>query len=289
MSKHGIIGANVMDRLVKCPGSLKLGNGSLASHDKQNKGYTHNCIEDNESVKFGLIVDELAKDYYRHKVGLPSKKKYFAKLEHELNPVYNEPAIKYANHLQKIGKKLGEGIVDPVYDLSRYMKNLDNCEFRVQFNPDFVAMSYMKRGIAFVSDLSTAKTDDRNKMFQVICCAIGVIKYNPEITDCICEVYNSTSETVQVTKLSREELEAYRDDVILPALSSVSSALESEDVEEYRHKCSWCNHFCILKYDGCKACNSEDRLVDNIVDIDLEFNLNNMSEEITRAYCNLFN
>lgn len=289
MCKHAIIGANIIDRLVKCPGSLKLGKGSLASHDKSKKGYTQNRIENNPAVEYGLIIDELAKDYYRFKVGEPSKKMYHVKPEHELSKIYSEPAINYANHIVKIQKMFKNVLIDPLYDCSHYMKDIPNiCEFRVQFNPDFVAMSYFEEGLAFVSDLSTAYNDDRNKMFQVICCAVGIIEKHPKITDCICEVYNVSTNDIMLTRLSRDELIAYKEDIILPALDRVRDAVQSEDIEEYRHYCSWCDKFCIFKDEGCKHCKDKDNCIENEVDIQLKFNTKDLDEETRQKANNLF-
>lgn len=284
MSFHAIIGANILDRLVKCPGSLKLGKGSLASHDKSKKGYTKNRIECNKASEYGMIVDELAKDYVAYKCGLREIHHKYVKPKHECDPTYYKPADDFSRHIAKMSKRIGSVKIDPVYDLSKYMPHVPNCEFRVQFNPDFVIMNSR---MALVVELSTAYTDDRNKMFQVICGAVGLIEYS-DIDYVVCEVYNSTTKQVQATRLSREELEAFRDDVIIPTLEKVRDAVQSEDIEEYRHRCSWCEHFCICKDEGCRACKEQVSEAQNEVWIDVSLDLNNLGIGDQQEYLNLF-
>lgn len=291
--RHCIIGANILDRLVKCPGSLKVANGSLADYDAKQakkKTYAKNRIECNKATTFGMIVDDLAKSYiYYARTGNNKHLKY-AKPEHECDPKYFVPADKYAKHILKVARRFDAIFLDANYDMSEYMYDLPDCEFRVSMNPDVVIMNAERNGIAFVSDLSTAGNYDRNKMFQVVCCAIGLIKYFPNITHVICEVYNSTTEEVQYTRLSREELEAYRDDLFIPALQKVRNALEDNvvDIEQHRHYCSWCSHFCIFADEGCQACKCKDTVAENDIPIDLHFFIDLMNEEDKEAYNNLF-
>ena len=285
---HCIIGANILDRIVKCPGSVKPGNGSLAQHDYLNKGYTQNRIECNKAVVRGLAIDELAKNIIRVKSGMSEKSQHFCTPEDEVDPTYYKPANLYASHMVKVANKVGKSFIDPMYDCSRYVKNLENCEFRVRFNPDFVAMPYTEKGTAFISELNTASNDDRNKMFQVICCAVGLIEYYPTIDGCMCEVFNPILEEVSVVKLSRAEIEAYRDDIIKPALDKLRDALDSDHVEEYRHNCSWCRHYCIFKDEGCQACRNSDEYIENTIDIDLNFKLCGVTREILDFYNSMF-
>lgn len=291
--KHAIIGANIIDRLVKCPGSLKVGNGSLADHDaKQAKKrtYTQNRIECNEATSFGQIVDDLAKNYIYYARTGNNRHMSNAKPEHECDPKYFVPADKYAKHILKVARRFDAIFLDAKYDMSEYMYDLPDCEFRVMFNPDVAIMNADRSGVAFISDLSTARCYDRNKMFQVLCCAIGMVKYFPKVTHVICEVYNSTTEEVQYTRFSREELEAYRDDVLVPALQKVRDALEdsSTNIEQYRHYCSWCNHFCVLADEGCQACKCKENPVENDIPINLHFFIDLMNEDDKAAYNNLF-
>lgn len=291
--RHAIIGANILDRLVKCPGSLKVGNGSLADHDAKQakkKTYTQNRIECNEATSFGMIVDDLAKSYIYYARTTQHRHLKYAKSEHEGDPKYFVPANKYAKHILKVARRFNAIFLDANYDMSKYMTNLPDCEFRVSMNPDVVIMNYDQSGLAFVSDLSTARSYDRNKMFQVVCCAIGLVEHFPKITHVVCEVYNAAIEEVQYTRFSREELEAYRDDVLVPALQKVRDALEdsSTNIEQYRHYCSWCSHFCILADEGCQACKCKENPVENDIPINLHFFIDLMNEDDKVAYNNLF-
>ena len=281
---HGIIGANILDRLVKCPGSLELGKGSLASYDKSKKDYVKNRIECNKASEYGMIVDELAKDYVAYKCGLGDIRHKYVKPKHECDPTYYKPADDFSRHIFKMSKKIGLVKIDPVYDLSKYMPKVPNCEFRVQFNPDFVIMNSK---MALVVELSTAYTDDRNKMFQVICGAVGLIEYS-DIEHVVCEVYNASTKEVQATRLSREELEAFRDDVIIPTLEKVRDAVQSDNIEEYRHRCSWCEYFCICKDDGCRACREQVNEAQNEVWVDVNLDLENLGIGDQQEYLNLF-
>lgn len=286
---HACIGANCLDRLVKCPGSLKISRGSLEQYDKRQaaaRKYTQNYIENNDATKFGMIVDEMAKNYLRWNYGVPEKR-FYTKPEYETSKRYMRPANDYFKHMRALRTRFGKCFLDPVYSLSKYMDNLPTVEFRVACSPDFVATRDYK-GLVYISDLTTGAIEDRNKMFQVLVCAVGIIDKYEDVTHCICEVYNSTLRTCQISKFSREELEAYRDDIIVPTLRKVRSAVDSMNDESYRHYNSWCERYCIFKSEGCQACNRTDEYVDNEVPIHLQFNYTNMSEEEKEAYKNLF-
>lgn len=274
--RHAVIGSNIMDRLVKCPGSLVPGQGSLAVYDRQAKArgkkdrYVKNRIECHPSVILGQKIDELAKSYICYRCGLPETKRVYIKGKDEMNPNIMKPASDYFYHVYKSKNLFAKVEVDPVYDMSKYMPNLPTCEFRVLFNPD-VVLHNDYTGLVFISDLTTGQSDARNKMFQVLCCAVGIITNHPEVTACMCEVYNAVTSRVELSKFSREELEAYRDDIIVPTLNKVRSALDAEDIEEYRSHCSWCDHFCKCKDSGCQTCHSVDAYVENDVPIQLKF------------------
>jgi hypothetical protein len=293
---HACIGANVLDRLVKCPGSLRPGKGSLVEHRKnqeKHKSYTKNNIECNGATTFGEIVDELAKSYiYFARTG-GSKKSHYVKPEHECDPKYFEPAKKYADHILKVAKRFDNIFIDPRYDMSKYMKNLPDCEFSVSMNPDTVLMNSDRSGLAFMSELSTARSYDRNKMFQVLCGAIGLIEYFPNITDVICEVYNTSTEEVQYSKFSKEELEAYRDDLIVPTLQKVRNALEDsrDSIEDHRQYNSWCSKYCVFgpkEENTCKVCHCGGKMVENEVPVHVHFFLDLRNEADIAAYNNLF-
>ena len=294
---HAIIGANILDRLVKCPGSLKPGFGSLAEHDRKqakHKHYAQTRVENNQASRDGEIVDDLAKGYiYEARTGQNKRLKY-AKPEHECDPKYFEPAKKYADHILKVAKRFQAVFLNANYDMSKYIDNLPNCEFRVSMNPDIVLMNSARDGIAFISDLSTAYTYDRNKMFQLLCCAIGLVENYKQVTHVVCEVYNANLKagTVEVSyaKFSRDELEAYRDDIIIPTLQNVRNALEDreENIEEHRHYNSWCDHYCRFKDEGCKTCTYCGHKVENEVPVHVHFFLDLRNEADIAAYNNLF-
>lgn len=294
--KHCVIGANSLDRLVKCPGSLKPGNGSLAKYRNEqakHKSYVKNTIECNKATSFGEIVDELAKSYiYFARTG-SSKKSRYVKPEHECDSKYFTPAKNYADHILKVAKRFDNIFLDARYDVSHYIKDLPNCEFSVSMNPDVVLMSSTRDGLAFVSDLSTARSYDRNKMFQVLCCAIGVVECYPKVADVICEVYNSSTEEVQYCKFSKAELIAYRDDLLLPALQRVRDALEDSftNIEDYRQYNSWCSKYCIYgtkEENSCKTCRCQGEMVENEVPIQVHFFLDLKTDTDLAAYNNLF-
>lgn len=294
--KHACIGANCIDRLVKCPGSLKPGKGSLAEYRKnqeRHKSYVKNSIECNTATTFGEIVDELAKSYiYFARTG-NNKKSYYVKPEHECDSKYFTPAKNYADHILKVAKRFDKIFLDARYDVSHYIKDLPDCEFSVSMNPDVVIMNHDQSGLAFVSDLSTARSYDRNKMFQVLCCAIGLVECNPKVTDVICEVYNSSTEEVQYCKFSKDELLAYRDDLLLPALQRVRDALEDNytNIEEHRQYNSWCSKYCIYgpkEENSCKACHCCGEMIENEVPIQVHFFLDLRTEADIAAYNNLF-
>lgn len=282
---HCIIGSNIMDRLVKCPGSLKPGKGSLESYHKSGNKYASTYIENRESVKRGIAIDGLAKDIILAKAGRAER--YNSKYTNMnlLDSSYTEPAAEWAKHMLKIKQKFGWGSIDPCYNVSKYIENLPNCEFEVSFNPDFVALPYDGAGIAFVGDLSTGTNNSRNKMFQVICCAVAVIEKHQNITRCVCEVFNPITRKVQIARLNRDELEAYRDDIIIPTLQEVRNALSCESVEDYRHYCSWCDQFCIFRSEGCKSCSDRTAEAENDIEIDIEFCLDNIPADICKYYC----
>lgn len=293
---HAIIGANILDRLVKCPGSLKPGNGSLAAHDGKQlrrKSYKQNKIECSNQTRFGEVVDELAKDYIYYARTGNNKPHHYVKPEHECDPKYFEPAKKYADHILKVARKFKHIFLDANYDMSNYIDNLPNCEFRVSMNPDVVLMNEHRDGLAFISDLSTAYSYDRNKMFQVLCCAIGLVEHYPKITDVICEVYNSSYEEVSYCKFSKDELQAYRDDLLVPTLQNVRNALEDrqDNIETYRHNNSWCSKYCVYgpkEENSCKACHCCGEKIENEVPVQVHFFLDLRNEADIAAYNNLF-
>lgn len=300
MSKHAIIGANIMDRLIKCPGSLKCGNGSLDDYYKSTKGktrsYTKNRIECNAATTFGMKVDEYSKNLLRWKFGLPEKRKY-TNSDDDLGQSDEQKLLRqcgedYCRHMEALRKRFGKCSLDPAYDMSRYMPSIDNVEFRVTFNPDFVAINEdgTYRGTVYVSDLTTGRSYDRNKMFQVLCCAVGIITTHKECNACICEVYNPVTKEVMISKFYREELEAWRDEVIVPALYRVREALSDrkENIENHRAYNSWCDSFCIYASEGCCACHSNKEKVENDVPIQLNFFYNNMNEKDKEQYAALF-
>lgn len=253
---HSIIGANIMDRLVKCPGSLKVANKSLEEYDKSTANktnkYAKNRIECNAATVYGQVIDEMSKNYVRWTLGLPEKKK-FTKPEHEVDTSYTVPAQMYARHMLSLRKRFGKCILDPCYNMTDFIQDLPDVEFRVAFNPDFVALTDGKyNGTVYISDLTTSISYDRNKMFQVICCAVGIVDHHPETEYCICEVYNTNTREIMISKFSRDELIAYKNDIILPALQKVRDALSCNkyDIDDYRTHCSWCDHYCIFR-DTC--------------------------------------
>lgn len=288
-----------MDRLVKCPGSLKVAKGSLEAYDKYRASkqfqYAQNRIENNDATMFGQIVDELAKSYISFKTDAREPKRKFVKTEHEIDPNYYTPAVAYANHIDYVNKRLGPQCnLDPYYCMDNYIQDLPEVEFRVAFNPDVVVGNYYYSDTVYVSDLSTGKSYARNKMFQVVCCALGVIEHNPATIHCICEVYNTTTRQIMLSKFSRDELEAYRDDIIIPTLQNVREALscDKNDINHYRSHCSWCDSFCILKDECNHACKSvEEEYADNDVPTDLYISLDEhyrMTQEDAEKYANLF-
>ena len=295
--RHCIIGANIMDRLVKCPGSLKPGYGSLADYDKKqsiHKHYAQTRIENNTASRDGEIVDDLAKSYiYEARTGQTKRLRY-AKPEHECDPKYFGPAKKYADHILKVAKRFSSIFLDASYDMTKYIDDLPDCEFRVSMNPDIAIMNANRDGLAFISDLSTACTYDRNKMFQLLCCAVGLVEHYKNVDSVVCEVYNANirADIVEVSysKFSREELEAYRDDIIIPTLQNVRNALadNADNIEDYRHYNSWCDYYCRFKDEGCKTCKCKCQKVENEVPIKLNFFLDLKNDSYIKAYNNLF-
>lgn len=287
--KHAIIGSNIIDRLVKCPGSLKCGNGSLAEKDeKRNKPnyYTKNRIECNEATDIGLKVDEMSKAYLRRHFEKPIASSKYVKDIDYCNTDLTTKAKEYCRHMINLRNIYGKCVIDPAYDLSKYMTNVDGFEFRVVANPDFMAFTDSNRnGTVYISDLTTGNgSNSRNKMFQLIVCAIGVIDKYELCEHCICEVYNVNTKEVTISKFSRLEIETYRDDVLIPTLDRVKDALcdDKDNIESYRNKCSWCNNFCIYKGEGCKACTSNDKEITNDIPVSLNFYYDMMNDN-TRA------
>lgn len=296
--QHCIIGANVMDRLVKCPGSLKVAKQSLEEYDKstankKNK-YAKNRIECNSATSYGQVIDEMSKNYVRWKLGVPEKRK-FTKPEHEVDKSYTVPAQMYARHMLSLRKRFGKCMLDPCYTMENFIQDLPDVQFRVAFNPDFVALPDGKyAGTVYISDLTTGRNYDRNKMFQLICCAVGIIEHHPETEQCICEVYNTTTREVMISKFSRDELKAYKDDIIIPSLQKVREALASDkdDINDYRAHCSWCDHYCIFR-DTCPHASKtiDEEFVVNIVPIHVDIFLDEqykMTPKDAEKYAKLY-
>ena len=289
---HACIGMNIMDRLVKCPGSLKPGYGSLKEYRAKFEGkkdkYVKNRIECNEATNRGNIIDELAKNYIYWSVTGVEKKKFFVKPEHETDPAYTEPTKRYSDHILKLRKRFGKCMLDPVFRMDEFMTRLPNIEFSVSANPDVVVRGEDFSGTIVVSDFTTARSYDRNKMFQVVCSAVAIINHHPETENVICEVFNGVTQEVMLSKFSRKELEAYRDDVIIPALQKVRSGLaDSENINEYRHRNSWCQGYCIYR-DECPHAKAYEDFTQNDVPIHVNFFINSMTQEDKENYAKLF-
>ena len=289
---HAIIGANVMDRLVKCPGSLKCGSGTLKQKDEQRKKnlknyYTKNRIECNRPTELGMKIDEMSKNLVRTHFGAKEKIVYTSDLDYADLEIYTQ-AKEYAEHMINVRKKMSKCFLDPGYDVSKYIQNLDDVEFRVSFNPDYIAVSESGK-IVYISDLTTGVSYSRNKMFQVICCAVGYMEYHSECERFICEVFNSNTKEVNICKFDKEEIEAYRDDIIIPTLEKVREALSSpkQEIENFRNRNSWCRGFCIFKDDGCCSCKSAD-IVENDIQIQLSFDYKHMSQKDLDNYLDLW-
>lgn len=293
--KHCVIGANSLDRLVKCPGSLKPGNGSLADYRKKTSGkvdkYVKNRIECNESTTFGNIVDDLAKNYIYWKVTGENLKFKHAKPEHQCNDTYTAPAKLYCKHILKLRERFGRCMIDPSFKMENFIDDLPDCEFSVSANPDIVVRGTDYSGTIVVSDLTTSRNYDRNKMFQVICSAVAIVNHHPETEYVICEVFNAVTKEVQLSKFSREELEAYKNDIIIPALQKVRDALSDNSANINEHRChnSWCSYYCIFR-DECPHAQMtcEEEMSYNFVPIQVEFFIDKMTPEDKESYAKLF-
>lgn len=293
--KHCVIGANSLDRLVKCPGSLKPGYGSLKEYRAKFEGkkdkYVKNRIECNEATNRGNIIDELAKNYIYWSVTGIEKKKFFVKPEHETDPAYTEPAKRYSDHILKLRKRFGKCMLDPSFKMENFIDNLPDCEFSVSANPDVVVRGEDFSGTIVVSDFTTARSYDRNKMFQVVCSAVAIINHHPETKNVICEVFNGVTQEVMLSKFSREELEVYKNDIIIPALQKVRDALSDNTANINEHRChnSWCSYYCIFR-DECPHAQMtcEEEMSYNFVPIQVEFFIDKMTSEDKESYAKLF-